>query len=444
MVLQQHSRSQRRRRLNLAGALAIGVLVAAPSTALASTVVSDGAGGLSFRTPVGEKNDLTITQDATTLFFRDAGSNIQADPTSGCVKVDRGVDCPTPAPADASALPLTILLGDNDDRLDNQTSVRTTVNGGAGDDLVLGGSARDVITGAAGRDNIEGRDGDDFIDTGGTFPDTVACGAGVDRILVDRADTVVSPEDCESIQFVASPGDGTGDTPPADTPDGTPPTGTPQADVVTPPSADSGQVVPVFIPGACANNITGTNRSNTLTGTSGGDNILALAGNDRVNAVAGNDCVFGGTGRDILSGGSGRDFLSGESGTDRLSGSSGDDRLSGGSGSDRLSGGSDKDRVAGDAGHDVITGGGGRDHLYGGDGNDRMSGGADIDRLYGGDGNDRLSGGTAVNVLDGGRGRDTIYARNGVRDRINCGSGRDVVHVDRRDRPARNCEVVKR
>ena len=70
-----------------------------------------------------------------------------------------------------------------------------------------------------------------------------------------------------------------------------------------------------------------------------------------------------------------------------------------------------------------------------------------------------LTGGPSADVLDGGPGRDrisgegggdTIGARDGERDAISCGanafgrSGRDVVHADRLDVVARDCEVVHR
>jgi hypothetical protein len=34
--------------------------------------------------------------------------------------------------------------------------------------------------------------------------------------------------------------------------------------------------------------------------------------------------------------------------------------------------------------------------------------------------------------------------RDGIRDRVNCGSGRDTVTADRKDKIARNCERVTR
>ena len=434
MALQQHPRRPRRRALNLAGALAVGALVLAPSSAFASTVVATEGGGLAYRTADSELNDLTITDNGNgTITFSDAQVSVQVDPAQapGCTKVDRVVTCSTPTSADPAGLPLRVELGGGDDRLDNQTAIRTTVLGGAGMDTILGASARDVITGGPGQDTVNSRGGNDYIDIGGSFPDSATCGDGEDRVVADLADTVTA--DCEIVQRIAGPTTPDQPTPPTTGPGGT-----------TAPDAGGGQVVPTPIAGACQNDINGTEAADSLTGTPGGDNVLALGGNDRVNAVGGDDCLFGGNGADNLSGGAGRDFLSGEAGRDRLSGAGGADGLTGGARNDRLSGGAGNDRIAGGAGNDVLSGNGERDRLYGGAGNDRLSGGADIDRLYGGDGNDRLSGGAGVNRLYGGKGRDVIIARNGVRDTINCGAGRDTVRADRRDRVAANCENVSR
>ena len=45
--------------------------------------------------------------------------------------------------------------------------------------------------------------------------------------------------------------------------------------------------------------------------------------------------------------------------------------------------------------------------------------------------------------LRGGSGRDTITSRDGVRETVNCGSGRDSVLADRTDRLT-GCERVRR
>ncbi len=53
-------------------------------------------------------------------------------------------------------------LGGND-RFDNQTSVRSTAFGGAGNDVLLGGQSDDVLSGGDGDDELHGRGGNDLL-----------------------------------------------------------------------------------------------------------------------------------------------------------------------------------------------------------------------------------------------------------------------------------------
>lgn len=110
---------------------------------------------------------------------------------------------------------------------------------------------------------------------------------------------------------------------------------------------------------------------------------------------------------------------------------------------DRLVGSGDGDVVFGLAGADRLEGRAGHDCLLGGSGNDILLGEGGSDRLTGGRGNDRLVGGPGVNAYDAGPGRDTVDARNGVRETVRCGSGRDAARIDRSDRVV-GCEVVSR
>jgi len=98
-----------------------------------------------------------------------------------------------------------------------------------------------------------------------------------------------------------------------------------------------------------------------------------------------------------------------------LIGSRGPDRLRGTAAGDRLVGRAGADRIDGRAGDDCVLGNGGPDQLKGGRGFDRIK---------------------------GGRGADRIDARDGRRDIVHCGRGRDVVKADRKDR-VRGCEVVR-
>lgn len=100
-------------------------------------------------------------------------------------------------------------------------------------------------------------------------------------------------------------------------------------------------------------------------------------------------------------------------------------RLLGGPAADLLTGTRSGDRIHGRGGRDVLRGQGGNDCLYGEGGSDELVGGSGADRLHGGAGNDFLD------------------ARDGRRDTLDCGRGRDKARVDRADRVKR-CERVLR
>jgi Ca2+-binding RTX toxin-like protein len=248
------------------------------------------------------------------------------------------------------------------------------------------------------------------------------------------------------------------------------------------PGGPGGGGLPAF--GGCpiltANVIRGTAASNTITGTPAADRIFAGTGDDVVDALAGSDCVDLGTGDDRGQGGFGDDLIVGGLGADRISGSSGNDRLRGNGANDRIDAGRGNDRAFGDAGNDVIRGSFGNDRLHGVSGNDRIGGSRGRDRINGGSGrdliaagssNDRVSGdrgndringnsgndvlkgnsgkdrivgGTGRDVVSGGSGSDRIDVRDGKRDRVNCGRGRDTVIADPKDRVSDNCERVVR
>jgi hypothetical protein len=111
------------------------------------------------------------------------------------------------------------------------------------------------------------------------------------------------------------------------------------------------------------------------------------------------------------------------------------DFLYGGPGADRLLGGGRADVLDGGSGNDVLDGDGGWDTLLARGGDDVLIGRGDPDTIVGGPGRDR--------ILAGGE-RDTIPAKDGWRDTIDCGYGRDTVTADRFDEVAPNCEQVRR
>jgi hypothetical protein len=111
--------------------------------------------------------------------------------------------------------------------------------------------------------------------------------------------------------------------------------------------------------------------------------------------------------------------------------------------SETLTGGDDGDVILGFGGKDRIRGRRGHDCLLGGRGSDVIRGERGNDRLTGGRGRDVLVGGPGLNAYDAGPGNDYVNARNGRRERVRCGRGRDRARVDRRDR-VRSCERVSR
>jgi TolB protein len=100
-----------------------------------------------------------------------------------------------------------------------------------------------------------------------------------------------------------------------------------------------------------------------------------------------------------------------------------------------LDGTSLPDVIRGYAGGDVIRGYAGGDRLFGGTGPDRIDAGSGADLVDGGTGTDRLLAGP---------GHDFLRARDGWRDAVRCGPGRDLAVVDRLDVVDRTCERIAR
>jgi Ca2+-binding RTX toxin-like protein len=93
---------------------------------------------------------------------------------------------------------------------------------------------------------------------------------------------------------------------------------------------------------------------------------------------------------------------------------------------------------------DRLVGTHGADTLYGLGGADTILGLAGNDLLDGGPGNDTLIGGPGRDTLFGRSGNDVLSVRDGQRDRVSCGPGRDRVIADRIDIVGRDCEHVGR
>jgi hypothetical protein len=168
----------------------------------------------------------------------------------------------------------------------------------------------------------------------------------------------------------------------------------------------------------------GTDADETIPGSGSDDGILGGGGIDLISGLGGNDCLFGQAGADKLSGDDGDDIVQGDRDEDSVKGDAGDDDVRGQNGNDKVDGGSGSDRVTGGAGEDTIAGGTG-DDVVKGDG-----------------GNDVIDLGSGKDVLNAGGGSDEIDAADGEKDKIVCGSGKDVAHVDPIDVVDEDCNTV--
>jgi RTX calcium-binding nonapeptide repeat (4 copies) len=136
--------------------------------------------------------------------------------------------------------------------------------------------------------------------------------------------------------------------------------------------------------------VIGTNKADRITGTNIADRIIGLGGNDKLDGGRGNDCVEGRTGSDNISGGLNNDKLYGASGKDHLNGGPGTDYMSAGAGNDTVNAAFGRDRALGGSGRDFIN-----------------------------------------------------IATAGPPASANCGSGRDIVRINRNERKKiRACEKV--
>lgn len=187
----------------------------------------------------------------------------------------------------------------------------------------------------------------------------------------------------------------------------------------------------------------GTTGSDKLRGTEGADTIDALAGDDYVAGLGGDDVLNGGPDSDSIDGGPGDDRVYGAScqygdqDIGRYCDNPGHELLLGGDGDDLVQvndcvakGCSDDRNIGLDS---ILEGGAGNDRLTGGDGGDTLRGGPGVDTLVGLAGDDRLRGGHGEDILDAGSGNDHVFARDGQRDTIDCGPGKDMARADEQD-----------
>jgi Ca2+-binding RTX toxin-like protein len=139
-----------------------------------------------------------------------------------------------------------------------------------------------------------------------------------------------------------------------------------------------------------------------------GDSCYGTDENDTLQGTAGFDYAFGYGGADTINGGGGNDILIGdEQANQALDGA---------------------DRIFGGAGNDSVVGYGGADLLVGERGGDVINAREIANHPPG------------VDTVKGGRGNDTIYASDDIKDKIDCGAGRDFVQFDQGLDTLINCE----
>jgi Ca2+-binding RTX toxin-like protein len=292
---------------------------------------------------------------------------------------------------------LVLSMGGGDDTFftsgDLASRIRLTVNGGAGDDVIIGGNGADVLRGGDGLDFIDGQQGadrafmgadDDFFRWDvGDGSDIVEGGSGIDGMLFngdannevfvatangnrlaftrDVGNVVMNTNDVERLVLNSRGG----------------------ADSITinDLSATDVRRVDVDLTGV-PDGTTGDGAADTVrvSGTAGKDAIEVVGGSNAFSVVglAAQINVFNtdaALDTVIVSGGAGDDTISAST-------------LAAGVVKVRLDGGAGNDTILGSRGNDILVGGGGNDVLMGGAGNDQLIGGPGADTLNGGAGND--------------------------------------------------------
>lgn len=256
--------------------------------------------------------------------------------------------------------------GNGNDTLTNNTDIKLSASGQAGDDIISSGNGDDFIHGGTGADQISSTGGTNRL-VGHDGNDTINGGTGVDTIYGGYDDDLING------------GDGNDEI-----------------------YSDRG--------------------NDTVNAGDGNDTVFAFTGNDQINGGAGDDSLYGQAGIDIIFGGDDNDILRGGSGDDDLYGDFGNDWIGGDGDNDDIYGGEGNDVGFGADGNDTIEGNNGNDFAYGGDGNDTIHGGEGDDHLRGNLGNDtlngnagvdRLGGDDGIDTLDGGEGADLVFGNNG-------------------------------
>lgn len=216
-----------------------------------------------------------------------------------------------------------------------------TLNGNGGDDTVCGTNGNETFTMGSGNDWVSAGDGTNVIAaaegnntiTSGNGNDTITAGAGTDT--VNAGDGTNNINVGEGVADVTS-GNGN-DT------------------IVTGASDDT------IDAGDGTNNITAGDGNNTITGGNGSDTVVTGSGNDNIDVDDGTNNVTSGAGNDLINAGNGNDTVNAGDGNDEIDVDDGTNNVQGGNGNDAITGGN---------GNDTINGGDGTDYCVDGSGTD--------------------------------------------------------------------------
>ena len=243
-------------------------------------------------------------------------------------------------------------------------SGQVTIDGGAGDDLIIASTSLVELRGGAGNDTLNG----------GSDVDALYGGTGIDRMAGNGGNDFYLVEDAGDQVIEAAGG------------------GYDQVTATVSWVLGAGQEVELIRAGI---NATGNELANLLQGSEGGNYLYGLGGADTLTGNGGNDTLDGGSGDDRLSGGSGDDVYYIDSLADvidedthgidtvfaSISYALADtlehltllDGATSGAGNalaNRITGNAQANALSGGGGSDTLSGAGGPDTLTGGDGDD--------------------------------------------------------------------------
>lgn len=364
--------------------------------------VGTSGGAVTYTAVAGDQNHVTVNIFADRMEVTDTGvGTLPVGP--GCEETDdlQTVRCST----DDGSLGISSLYVSTGDLADtiavvmrgtaqSFSSVFSTLDGGAGDDVITGGDGQDTLVGGSGADTLSGGEG----------ADRVAYGDHASAVTATLGATGGNATEDGALDTIAADVEGLSGTGENDT-------------------------------------LTGDARANELSGGLGDDVLTGAGGNDDLDGAS-SAYVPGAT---PVSGADGDDTLHGDSGSDALRGGGGADTFDGGDGSDTVEyydhGFDSSFPVAtaapvqvtvgaapGDDGNADDGPGGSRDTvsdtvenvtgtelgdtLTGSSAANRLNGGGGLDTIDGLGGNDTLRAGNdqADDILDGGAGNDTYLA----------------------------------